>query len=242
MILLQSLENTDVDALQEAAGNALNLTWFDPVGVGELLLRFFLMMVFIWVIVYFMYYRRSRRRDYFFTFILLSVTVFFLIYLLGSVKVKIGFALGLFAIFGILRYRTETIPVREMTYMFSVIGLSVINALADNMSVVELLVPNVFVAVAISLFEHFVLRRDIVSKLVLYDRIELITPARREELLEDLCKRTGLNVVNVAIGSINFLKDSAVIKIYYENDGGGTSHINQRLKPAKYEWEEVKES
>jgi len=162
MILLQSLENTDVDALQEAAGNALNLTWFDPVGVGELLLRFFLMMVFIWVIVYFMYYRRSRRRDYFFTFILLSVTVFFLIYLLGSVKVKIGFALGLFAIFGILRYRTETIPVREMTYMFSVIGLSVINALADNMSVVELLVPNVFVAVAISLFEHFVLRRDIV--------------------------------------------------------------------------------
>jgi len=80
------------------------------------------------------------------------------------------------------------------------------------------------------------------SKLVLYDRIELITPARREELLEDLCKRTGLNVVNVAIGSINFLKDSAVIKIYYENDGGGTSHINQRLKPAKYEWEEVKES
>jgi len=242
MILLQTgLDNTDVDAVQEAAEQAFNLTLYDPIGFGELMLRFLLMMVFIWIIVYFMYYRRSKRRDYFFTFILLSVTVFFLIYLLGSVKVKIGFALGLFAIFGILRYRTETIPVREMTYMFSVIGLSVINALADNMSLAELLAPNVIITVAIGLFELFVLRRSIASKLVLYDRIALITPEKREELIEDLRQRTGLNVFNVVVGSIDFLKDSAVLKIYYENDGGGASHINHRLKPAKYEWQEVKE-
>ena len=240
MILLQDLESTN--AVQEAVEQGLNLTWYDPVGFGELMLRFLIMMVFIWIIVYFLYFRKSHRRDYFFTFIMLSVSVFFLIYLLGSVKVKIGFALGLFAIFGILRYRTETIPVREMTYMFSVIALSVINALADNLSVVELLAPNVIMTVAIGLFERFVLRRSIASKLIMYDRIALITPDKRAELLDDLCKRTGLKVFNVAIGSINFLKDSAVIKIYYENDGGGASHINKRLNPPKYEWEEVKES
>jgi len=235
-------DSTSVDAIQEAAQVGLNLTLFDPVGFGELMLRFLIMMVFIWIIVHYLYYRRSRRRDYFFTFILLSVSVFFLIYLLGSVKVKIGFALGLFAIFGILRYRTETIPVREMTYMFSVIGLSVINALADDMSLAELLAPNVIVTLAIGLFERFVLKRDIASKLLLYDRIELIKPDKRQELIDDLCDRTGLRVVNVVVGSINFLKDSAVLKIYYENDGGGASHINQQLKPNKYEWQEVKES
>jgi len=242
MILLQNQNLTDLtDATAEAIDEGMNFTWFDPAGFGELALRFLLMMVFIWGIVYFLYYRKSHRRDYFFTFILLSVSVFFLIYLLGSVKVKIGFALGLFAIFGILRYRTETIPVREMTYMFSVIALSVINALADNLSIVELLVPNLCIMVAIGLFEHFVLRRDISSKLINYDRIALITPDKREELLQDLRQRTGLNVFNVAIGSIDFLKDSAIIKIYYENDGGGSSHINQRLKPPKYEWQDVKD-
>ena len=173
---------------------------------------------------------------------LLSVSIFFLIYLLGSVKVKIGFALGLFAIFGVLRYRTETIPVREMSYMFGVISLSVINALADSLSFVELLVPNLAIAVLIWFFETFVLRANLASKLVLYDRIELITPERREELLEDLHKRTGLNITKVKVGSIDFLKDTAVIKIDYENDGGGSSHINNTLKIPKYEWQDVKEN
>ena len=201
---------------------------------------FFLLVLFF--IVYFLYYRKTHRRDYFFTLVLLSVSIFFLIYLLGSVKVKIGFALGLFAIFGVLRYRTETIPVREMSYMFGVISLSVINALADSLSVVELLIPNIAIALLIWFFEACVLRRNLASKLILYDRIELITPERREELLEDLRKRTGLNITKVTIGSIDFLKDTAVIKIDYENDGGGGSHINNTLKIPKYEWQDVKEN
>ena len=207
-----------------------------------MLIRFGFFLLVLFGIVYFLYYRKTHRRDYFFTLVLLSVSIFFLIYLLGSVKVKIGFALGLFAIFGVLRYRTETIPVREMSYMFGVISLSVINALADSLSFVELLIPNIAIALLIWFFEACVLRRNLASKLILYDRIELITPERREELLEDLHKRTGLNITKVTIGSIDFLKDTAVIKIDYVNDGGGGSHINNTLKIPKYEWQDVKEN
>ena len=245
MSLLQDLSAIEdgADAVQEVVKQATTgFRWFDAAGVTEMLIRFGFFLLVLFFIVYFLYYRKTHRRDYFFTLVLLSVSIFFLIYLLGSVKVKIGFALGLFAIFGVLRYRTETIPVREMSYMFGVISLSVINALADSLSFVELLIPNVAIALLIWMFETFVLRRNLASKLVLYDRIELISPERREELLEDLHKRTGLNIYKVNVGSIDFLKDTAVIKIEYENDGGGGSHINNTLKIPKYEWQEVKEN
>lgn len=241
MILLQDLTGLDdgaVDAIQKAA----EFTLYDAAGVTEMMIRFGFFMVVLFFIVYFLYYRKTHRRDYFFTLTLLSVSIFFLIYLLGSVKVKIGFALGLFAIFGVLRYRTETIPVREMSYMFGVISLSVINALADSLSFVELLLPNVAIALLIWLFEAFILKANLASKLVLYDRIELITPERREELLEDLAKRTGLHITKVNVGSVDFLKDTAILKIEYENDGGGGSHVNNTLKIHKDEWQDVKEN
>ncbi|MBR5170505.1 MAG: DUF4956 domain-containing protein [Muribaculaceae bacterium] len=245
MILLQDLSALEngTDTAHETAYHAAKVfRWYDAAGVTEMLIRFGFFLLVLFFIVYFLYYRKTHRRDYFFTLVLLSVSIFFLIYLLGSVKVKIGFALGLFAIFGVLRYRTETIPVREMSYMFGVISLSVINALADSLSFVELLLPNIAIALLIWFFEACVLKRNLASKLILYDRIELITPERREELLEDLRKRTGLNIYKVTIGSVDFLKDTAVIKIEYENDGGGGSHINDTLKIPKYEWQEVKEN
>ena len=245
MLLLQELtglEDGTADVVQEAISNGLNFRWLDAPSVIEMLIRFGFFMVMLWFIVHFLYYRKTHRRDYFFTLVLLSVSIFFLIYLLGSVKVKIGFALGLFAIFGVLRYRTETIPVREMSYMFGVISLSVINALADSLSFAELLIPNVAIALLIWMFETFVLRANLASKLILYDRIELITPERREELLEDLHKRTGLTITTVNVGSVDFLKDTAILKIEYENDGKDTSHVNDTLKIPKYEWQDVKEN
>ena len=244
MILLQDLGlESGVDAVQDAVDSTVStFNWYDAAGVTEMLMRFGFFMVVLFFIVYFLYYRKTHRRDYFFTLTLLSVSIFFLIYLLGSVKVKIGFALGLFAIFGVLRYRTETIPVREMSYMFGVISLSVINALADALSFVELLLPNAAIALLIWLFEALVLKGNLATKLILYDRIELITPERRNELLEDLRKRTGLNITKVNVGSIDFLKDTAILKIEYENDGSGTSHVNDTLKIPKYEWQEVKEN
>ena len=245
MRLLQDLSALDdgIEAVQNVVSSTTpGFRWFDAAGVTEMLIRFGFFLLVLFFIVYYLYYRKTHRRDYFFTLVLLSVSIFFLIYLLGSVKVKIGFALGLFAIFGVLRYRTETIPVREMSYMFGVISLSVINALADSLSFIELLIPNVAIALLIWLFEALVLRANLASKLILYDRIELITPERREELLEDLHKRTGLNITKVNVGSIDFLKDTAVLKIEYENNGTSDSHINNTLKIHRDEWQDVKEN
>ena len=244
MILLQDigLEN-GADIVEETVSAAVHgFRWYDAVGVTEMLLRFGFFLLVLFFIVYLLYYRKTHRRDYFFTLVLLSVSIFFLIYLLGSVKVKIGFALGLFAIFGVLRYRTETIPVREMSYMFGVISLSVINALADALSFVELLLPNLAIALLIWMFETFVLRRNLASKLIQYDRIELISPERREDLIEDLHKRTGLTITKVNVGSIDFLKDTAILKIEYENDCEDTSHVNNTLKIHRDEWQDVKEN
>ena len=245
MFLLQDLtglEDGAADIVHEAVTKGMNFRWIDEAGVLEMLIRFGFFMLVLWFIVHFLYYRKTHRRDYFFTLVLLSVSIFFLIYLLGSVKVKIGFALGLFAIFGVLRYRTETIPVREMSYMFGVISLSVINALADSLSFVELLIPNLAIALLIWMFETFVLRKNLASKLILYDRIELITPERREELLADLAKRTGLNITKLSIGSVDFLKDSAIIKIEYENNGIADKQISDTLKIHRDEWQDVKEN
>lgn len=245
MFLLQDLtglEDETANVVHEAVSKGMNFRWIDEVGVVEMLIRFGFFMLVLWFIVHFLYYRKTHRRDYFFTLVLLSVSIFFLIYLLGSVKVKIGFALGLFAIFGVLRYRTETIPVREMSYMFGVISLSVINALADSLSFVELLIPNLAIALLIWMFETFVLRKNLASKLILYDRIELIDPARREELLADLTKRTGLKITKLNIGSVDFLKDSAIIKIEYENDGTADKQISDTLKIHRDEWQDVKEN
>ena len=103
---------------------------FDIPSMSEMLFRFIINSFFIFILIHCFYYKKSRRLDYYFTFSLISISIFFLIFLLGSVKIKVGMALGLFAIFGIIRYRTETVPVREMTYLFVIISLSVINALA----------------------------------------------------------------------------------------------------------------
>jgi hypothetical protein len=129
-----------------------------------------------------------------------------------------------------------------MSYMFGVISLSVINALANALSFAELLLPNAAIALLIWMFETFVLRRNLASKLILYDRIELISPERREELIEDLHKRTGLNITKVNVGSIDFLKDTAILKIEYENDCENTSHVNNTLKIHRDEWENVREN
>lgn len=247
MILLQDIgeavAESATDATEMATGNLFDMPWLDAHSLGEMAMRFLFTLIVTLVMVYCLYYRRSKRREYFFTYILLSLSVFFLIYLLGSVKVKIGFALGLFAIFGILRYRTDTIPVREMTYMFSVIAISVVNALATNISVAELLFPNLVVLLATWLFERFVLSHNEVTKLVLYDRVELITAERRDDLITDLRKRLGEDVTRVSVGSVDFLKDSAILKVYYRPSDGQNkdSQVSDTLKIRKDEWQEVKE-
>jgi len=188
----------------------------DASGFVELMLRFVLNMGVVLTIIRFFYYPKSRRRDYFFTFTLISISIFLMIFLLGSVKLKIGFALGLFAIFGIIRYRTESMPVREMTYLFVIIAISVINALSVELSYAELVATNLLFVVCIWLCESNRWLKHISCKLVQYDRIELIAPQRRTELIEDLKKRTGLSITKVEVGHIDFLRDAAILKVYYD--------------------------
>jgi hypothetical protein len=187
-------------------------------GVSELLFRFLLNVLVTSLIIVKLYYDKSKRRDYVFTFTLISTTVFLLIFLLGSEKLQIGLALGLFAIFGIIRYRTDTVPIREMTYLFLIIGLSVINALAVSVSYVELLVTNGLFVLMTWLMEKTRIVSKSACKLIKYEKIDLITPENYQLMLEDIKKRTGLKVSKCEVGYIDFLKDTALIKVYYEAD------------------------
>lgn len=208
----------------------------------QMLVRFAFNTVVIWLMIHCLYYRKSKRRDYYFTFMLISISIFFLIYLLGGVKIKVGFALGLFAIFGIIRYRTESMPVREMTYLFCIIAISVINALAVSISYAELIAVNAMFLLSTWFFESYILLKHVSSKLVQYDRIALIKPDKRAELIEDLKQRTGLNVTKVDVGGIDFLRDMAMLKVYYVSDqaSASTNTIDDKLKLSHEDWTEVK--
>lgn len=208
----------------------LDVPLLDTDDVGGLLFRFVFNALFIWIIIHLLYYPKSRRRDYYFTFALISVSIFFLIYLLGSVKIKVGFALGLFAIFGIIRYRTESMSVREMTYLFVIIAVSVINALAVSLSYAELTLTNMIFLICIWICENYPGKHR-TEKLVLYDRVELIRPDRRNELLDDLRERLGLSVTDVEVGAVDFLHDTAMLKIYYEEKLDNS--VNHLLKLPK---------
>jgi len=188
---------------------------FDSVGFGQLVVRLIINTLVVGFIIHRLYYTKSKRRDYYFTFTLIGLSIFLMIFLLGSVKIKVGFALGLFAIFGIIRYRTESVPIREMTYLFAIIAISVINALALELSYAELGFTNVVFIIFIWILEGNRWLRHIPSKLILYDKITLITPDRRGEMIMDLERRTGLKILRVEIGHIDFLKDSAIVKIFY---------------------------
>ncbi len=197
---------------------ALETDIIPPAGVWQLLIRFALNMLVVGLMIHFFYYPKSRRRDYYFTFTLISVSVFFLVFLLGSVSLKIGFALGIFAIFGIIRYRTESVPIREMTYLFAITAISVINALSVQIGIVEILVTNLIFLLVTWILESGRWLKHTSSKLILYDKIELITPDKYEELKADLTKRTGLQIKKIEVGHIDFLRDAAFLKVYYESD------------------------
>ncbi|MAJ12477.1 MAG: DUF4956 domain-containing protein [Flavobacteriales bacterium] len=193
---------------------------FDSKDFFKLIVKAAFNLAMILVIVRYIYYPITKNKDYLFTYLLISLTVFLLCILLDSVKIELAFALGLFAIFGIIRYRTDPIPIKEMTYLFLVIGVSVINALANKkISYSELVFANfLIIAVTFGLERIWLLRHE-TRKNVIYERIDLIGPEKRDELIKDLKDRTGIDVVRVEIRRIDFLKDIAYLRIfYYEND------------------------
>lgn len=211
----------------------LDIPFFDGPSVLLLLMRFALNMVVCWIIIQFFYYRKTKRRDYYFTLMLFGMTIFLLIFLLDNIKIQMGFALGLFAIFGMIRYRTETVPIREMTYLFMIIGISVINGLAMTVSYAELLITNAIFIIGTWIMESRRILRHISAKIILYDNIKLITPDKRLELTDDLKKRTGLEITKLEIGHVDFLRDAAYIKVYYNpvSDEANTIDEMTKLRP-----------
>ena len=209
-------------------------------GFGDTLLRFLLCIFVNWIIVHFLYFPKAKRRDFYFTFIIISVAIFFLVYLMMGMdrgKATMGVGLGLFGIFSIMRYRTDTMPVREMTYLFVVVCMSVVHAMGDQIGVdakgkvvgtplMELAVIDVIVAAFIIVAERFLKMEK--SKLIQYDRIELIKKSRRSELIADLEERLGIKVTGVKVGSVDFLRDMAVLRVYY--DGDGEQDIDNKIK------------
>lgn len=184
----------------------------------HLLLRFSFHMLVCFIMIHFCYYRKNRNREYYKSLIFFSAGMFLLLFLLESIKLQIGLTLGLLAIFGVIRYRTETVPIKEMTYLFMVIAISVINGLSLSVSYAVLGATNLLILLIIGFFEYQKFLSSTSSKLILYDRIELITPEKHEELMADLKQRTGLDIKKIEIGHIDFLRDAAFIKVYYPGD------------------------
>jgi hypothetical protein len=191
------------------------LDWFDE-DFYLLLLRLTINMVFITILIRFLYYEKTKRKDYLFTYYLIGTITFFLCFGLKKLDIDTGMGLGLFAIFGIIRYRTDAIEIKEMTYLFLIIGLSVVNALASNkLSIAEMGLINVFMVILTYILEFVWLMKHETRKTITYERIDLIKPESAEEMKKDLEKRTGLNLNRIEIGKIDFLNDTAQIRVYY---------------------------
>jgi hypothetical protein len=205
----------------------------DVCRILDLLFRFIINTVFTIIIARIFYFPKNRRKDFFFTFILVGFCIFMLIHLMGGAKIKTGIAMGLFAIFCIMRYRTESVPIREMTYLFFVISLAAINALAweadisgnhpdflvpELTAMGELILTDLIFLLVLYFAERKQWVKSLSSKYIKYDKVELVTPDKYHELIADLKARTGLDIIKAEIGNIDFLKDMALVKIYYRSD------------------------
>lgn len=210
-----------------------NIPFFDANDFYKLTFKFGFFMFFLTILVRYIYYPQSQKKSYLTTYFLIGVSVFLISITLENVKLELGFALGLFAIFGIIRYRTDAIQIKEMTYLFAVIGLAVMNALANKkVSLAELLFANMAVLVISYGLEHLWLVKNEIAREIIYERIDLIKPRNHKKLYADLSKRTGLKINRISIGNIDFLKDTARIKVYYfegDQEGFYNPEFNQNL-------------
>jgi hypothetical protein len=182
----------------------------------KLVLRFCINWFFLTLVVRFIYFRISGTKEYVFTYFMINIMVFFICFTLKKFDLGLGMAIGLFAIFGILRYRTDAIPIKEMTYLFIVIGIAVVNSLANKkMSYAELAFTNMSIVVIAAVLENLSFSRREMWERVIYERIDLVKPDRHTELLEDLEQRTGLKISRIELGRINFLRDTVSIDVFY---------------------------
>ncbi|MDP4952038.1 MAG: DUF4956 domain-containing protein, partial [Flavobacteriales bacterium] len=212
-------ENEDQADEKDKNDRFLGMEFLDYEATLKLLFRLVFNFGFVFILVRLIYYPSAKRKDFLFTYMLISLSIFLLCFMLENVKLDLAFALGLFAIFGIIRYRTDPIPIKEMTYLFIVIAISVMNALVNKkISYLELVVANLaIIGITYGLEKVWLLRHES-FKIVLYENIELIKSGQREALEKDLEERTGIKINRVEIGRIDFLRDTALLRIYFYED------------------------
>lgn len=194
----------------------------------ELLFKFGLDLLVVYVLIRLIYYPIHRKKDFLFTYFLFNVLIFFLCGLLNSVKLSTGFAFGLFAIFSILRYRTEQISIKDMTYLLAVIAVAVMNALfGKKVSLVELLFTNALILITTYVLEHLWLTRHEAMRQITYERIDLIKPENRDKLMDDLRERLGVRPSRIEVGRIDLLRDTAQLRVFYYDDEQGLGTFNE---------------
>jgi hypothetical protein len=186
------------------------------------LMAFFVSFLFnlsiVLVVVRLIYYPKTQNKRYVFTFLAFNTIIYFVLSFLTSIEISVGVGFGMFAIFSILRYRTDPIPIREMTYLFVITALPVMNSAGLQSEIwLELVIANLFVLIILFILEREWGFHYEASKKILYEKIELIKPQNRHELISDLEERTGLIIKRVVVGKVNFLRDTAEIKIYYDD-------------------------
>ena len=183
----------------------------------NLIIRFGFNLSVAFIIIKLIYQRDHNNNDFVFTYFMFNSLIFFFASILGSITINMGFAFGLFAVFAILRYRTDPIPIKEMTYLFIVITIGVINALSgDEVSFSALLFTNTALVGLTYLLEKYWQNNLLASMNIDYEKIENVKPENHEALLADLKERTGLNIQDFQFSRMNFLRDTVRIKIYYK--------------------------
>ena len=209
----RTMLDNDIEALENAERSIIDLSTLDLSPAMSLTVQFIFNMVICSILVWLFYYPKSHNKGFSVTFMLFSAVVFLLLYFMGGVSLDITVGLGLFMIFGIMRYRTEMVPIREMTYLFVTIATAVINGI--NTINDSLILANALLIALLAVVEYVIGRKREVSKLICFERIELIRPERRKELIADLESRLGHKINRVEVGNVDFLRDVAFLKVYY---------------------------
>ena len=180
-------------------------------------IRFIINFIAVLILIRFIYYPNYKKKELFFTFFTFNLIIFMITFLLNKVDMGLGAAFGLFAVFSMLRYRTENISAKDMTYLFLAIALGLITSIS-KVSAFELSILSSLILLITFFLEGSLFQKKEFSQSIQYENIEMIKPDRHAALIMDLKERTGLNIHRVSIGKLNFLKDTAVVKLYYYED------------------------
>jgi hypothetical protein len=182
----------------------------------SILIRFFTNLIVLFILIRIIYYKYSKKEEYVFSFFLMGIIIFLICSLLETVDIQLGMALGLFAIFAILRFRTVNYTVKDMTYIFTVIGISVINSQANiPPPLIGAIVVNAIIIIAAYILEIFLNKRTHISIVIIYNNLELLKPGLKKDLIKDLSVQTGQNVEKVIIRKMDITKKTAELEVFF---------------------------